>query len=336
MSPPAGIKDRDMDLIIIGGGPIGIACGLEAQKQGLTYLILEKGPIVNSLFNYPVNMQFFSSSERLEIDGIPFISKEAKPKRNEALEYYRRIVTSNRLHIRLFEEVTAVLCEEAAFRVETDKDTYLAGQVIIATGFYDLPNLLNVPGEDLPKVSHYYKDPHFYASQKLAVIGASNSAVDAALECWRKGAEVTLIVRGPEIGQRVKYWVRPDVINRIAEGSITAYYNSTVREIRERELVLDTSEGQVVVPNDFVLALTGYRPNFTFLEQAGIRLSRDEKRLPEYDPETMETNVPGLYLAGVICGGMETHKWFIENSRDHAKRIVDHIILKTSNRKPVA
>lgn len=336
MSPPAGIKDSDMDLIIIGGGPIGIACGLEAQKQGLTYLILEKGPIVNSLFNYPVNMQFFSSSERLEIDGIPFISKEAKPKRNEALEYYRRIVTSNRLHIRLFEEVTAVLCEEAAFRVETDKDTYLAGQVIIATGFYDLPNLLNVPGEDLPKVSHYYKDPHFYASQKLAVIGASNSAVDAALECWRKGAEVTLIVRGPEIGQRVKYWVRPDVINRIAEGSITAYYNSTVREIRERELVLDTSEGQVVVPNDFVLALTGYRPNFTFLEQAGIRLSRDEKRLPEYDPETMETNVQGLYLAGVICGGMETHKWFIENSRDHAKRIVDHIILKTSNRKPVA
>lgn len=325
-----------MDLIIIGGGPIGIACGLEAQKQGLTYLILEKGPIVNSLFNYPVNMQFFSSSERLEIDEIPFISKEAKPKRNEALEYYRRIVTSNRLHIRLFEEVTAVLCEEAAFRVETDKGTYLAGQVIIATGFYDLPNLLNVPGEGLPKVSHYYKDPHFYASQKLAVIGASNSAVDAALECWRKGAEVTLIVRGPEIGQRVKYWVRPDVINRIAEGSITAYYNSTVREIRERELVLDTSEGQVVVPNDFVLALTGYRPNFTFLEQAGIRLSRDEKRLPEYDPETMETNVQGLYLAGVICGGMETHKWFIENSRDHAKRIVDHIILKTSNRKPVA
>lgn len=336
MSPPAGIKDSDMDLIIIGGGPIGIACGLEAQKQGLTYLILEKGPIVNSLFNYPVNMQFFSSSERLEIDEIPFISKEAKPKRNEALEYYRRIVTSNRLHIRLFEEVTAVLCEEAAFRVETDKGTYLAGQVIIATGFYDLPNLLNVPGEGLPKVSHYYKDPHFYASQKLAVIGASNSAVDAALECWRKGAEVTLIVRGPEIGQRVKYWVRPDVINRIAEGSITAYYNSTVREIRERELVLDTSEGQVVVPNDFVLALTGYRPNFTFLEQAGIRLSRDEKRLPEYDPETMETNVQGLYLAGVICGGMETHKWFIENSRDHAKRIVDHIILKTSNRKPVA
>ncbi len=325
-----------MDLIIIGGGPIGIACGLEAQKQGLTYLILEKGPIVNSLFNYPVNMQFFSSSERLEIDNIPFISKEAKPKRSESLEYYRRIVTANQLHIRLFEEVTAVLHEEAAFRVETDKDTYLAGQVIIATGFYDLPNLLGVPGEGLPKVSHYYKDPHFYASQKLAVVGASNSAVDAALECWRKGAEVTMIVRGHEIGQRVKYWVRPDIINRISEGSITAYYNSSVREIRERELVVDTPEGSLTLPNDFVLALTGYRPNFAFLEKAGIRLSRDEKRLPEYDPETMETNVSGLYLAGVICGGMETHKWFIENSREHAKRIVDHIVLKTSNRSPVA
>ena len=325
-----------MDLIIIGGGPIGIACGLEAQKQGLTYLILEKGPIVNSLFNYPVNMQFFSSSERLEIDNIPFISKEAKPKRSESLEYYRRIVTSNQLHIKLFEEVTAVLHEEAAFRVETDKDTYLAGQVIIATGFYDLPNLLGVPGEGLLKVSHYYKDPHFYASQKLAVVGASNSAVDAALECWRKGAEVTMIVRGHEIGQRVKYWVRPDIINRISEGSITAYFNSSVREIRERDLVIDTPEGSLTLPNDFVLALTGYRPNFAFLEKAGIRLSRDEKRLPEYDPETMETNVSGLYLAGVICGGMETHKWFIENSREHAKRIVDHIVLKTGNRSPVA
>jgi len=325
-----------MDLIIIGGGPIGIACGLEAQKQGLSYLILEKGPIVNSLFNYPVNMQFFSSSERLEIDGIPFISKEAKPKRNEALEYYRRIVTSNRLHIRLFEEVTSIASEGPAFRVETDKDTYLAGNVIIATGFYDLPNLLGVPGEGLAKVSHYYKDPHFYASQKLAVIGASNSAVDAALECWRKGAEVTLVVRGPEIGQRVKYWVRPDIINRIEEGSIKAYFNSRVREIREQELLIDTPEGERTLPNDFVLALTGYRPNFTFLEQAGIRLSRNEKRLPEYDPETMETNVPGLYLAGVICGGMETHKWFIENSREHAKRIVDHIMLKSAGRNPVA
>ena len=317
-------------MIIVGGGPIGIACGLEAQKRGLTYLIIEKGPIVNSLFNYPVNMQFFSSSEKLEIDGIPFISKEAKPKRNEALEYYRRIVTSNSLNIHLFERVNKVQQNEGHFRVETDKDSYRARKVIISTGFYDLPNKLNVPGEELPKVSHYYKDPHFYASQKLAVVGASNSAVDAALECWRKGAEVTMIIRGPEVGQRVKYWVRPDIINRIEEGSIKAYFNTTVSEIRDTELLLDTPEGKERIANDYVLALTGYTPNFEFLRSMGIRLSDDEKKLPDYDPETMETNVSGLYLAGVICGGMETHKWFIENSRVHAKISVDHILKERS------
>ena len=315
-----------MELIIIGGGPIGIACGLEAKKQGVPYLIIEKGTIVNSLFNYPVNMQFFSSSERLEIDGIPFISKEAKPKRNEALEYYRRIVTSNDLNIHLFEKVLNISKNGESFAVVTDKASYEARNVIIATGFYDLPNPLDVPGEDLPKVSHYYKDPHYYASQKLAVIGASNSAVDAALECWRKGAEVSMIIRGPEVGNRVKYWVRPDILNRIEEGSIKAFYNSTVSEIRENELVINTPEGQQTLPNDFVLALTGYQPNFEFLENAGIRLSDDPKRLPAYNPETMETNVKGLYLAGVICGGMETHKWFIENSREHAQLILQHIV----------
>ena len=316
---------QEFDVVIIGGGPIGIACGLEAKKQGVTYVIIEKGPIVNSLFNYPINMQFFSSSEKLEIDEIPFISKEAKPKRNEALEYYRRIVTSNDLNIHLFEKVLDVEKEGESFTVETDKDQYQAKNVIVATGFYDLPNKINVPGEDLPKVSHYYKDPHFYASQKLAVIGASNSAIDAALECWRKGAEVTLIIRGPEVGQRVKYWVRPDIINRIEEGSIKAYYNSTVKEIKSHEIILNTPEGEVTLANDFVLALTGYMPNFAFLEKLGIQLSADEKRLPSYDSETMETNVPGLFLAGVICGGMETHKWFIENSRIHAPIIIKTI-----------
>lgn len=316
-----------MELIIIGGGPIGIACGLEAKKRGISYLILEKGPIVNSLFNYPVNMQFFSSSERLEIDDIPFISKEAKPKRDEALEYYRRIVTSNQLNIHLFEEVTGVHREAAeGFTVATRQGNYKAENVIIATGFYDLPNLLGVPGEELEKVSHYYKDPHFYASQKLAVVGASNSAVDAALECWRKGAEVTMIVRGAEIGTRVKYWVRPDILNRIEEGSIKAYFSSTVTEIRPGELVIQTPEGQTVLPNDFVLALTGYQPNFEFLKAAGVRLSEDGRMLPDYDPDTMQTNVPGLYLAGVICGGMETHKWFIENSREHAQIILRDIL----------
>jgi len=319
---------ESVDVLIVGGGPIGIACGLEAKKKGLKYLIVEKGTIVNSLFNYPVNMQFFSSAERLEIDEVPFISKEAKPKRNEALEYYRRIVTSNKLNIHLFEKVMGIQKKDGGFQIDTDKAHYQAQRVIISTGFYDLPNLLDIPGEELPKVSHYYNDPHFYASQKLAVIGASNSAVDAALECWRKGAEVTMIVREPEIGQRVKYWVRPDIINRIEEGSIKAYYNSNLKEIRANELLIDTPEGMVTLENDFVLALTGYQPNFTFLEKAGIALSNDEKRLPDYDPETMETNVKGLYLAGVICGGMETHKWFIENSRIHAKLIIGDIVNK--------
>lgn len=318
-------------IVIIGGGPIGIACGLEAKKKGLSYVIIEKGPIVNSLFNYPINMQFFSSSEKLEIDDIPFISKEAKPKRNEALEYYRRIVTSNQLNINLFEKVQSVEKSDGVFKLVSNKASYTSDNVIVATGFYDLPNLLNVPGENLPKVSHYYKDPHFYASQKLAVIGASNSAIDAALECWRKGSEVTLIIRGPEVGQRVKYWVRPDIINRIDEGSITAYYDTTVKEIRETEIVIDTPEGEFTLENDFVLALTGYMPNFEFLQNLGIALSDDAKRLPEYNPETMETNISGLYLAGVICGGMETHKWFIENSRIHAPMIIDAI----KNKAPV-
>jgi len=321
--------DDILDVLIIGGGPIGIACGLEAKKKGLSYLIVEKGPIVNSLFNYPINMQFFSSSERLEIDDIPFISKEAKPKRDEALEYYRRIVTSNELDIHLFEKVEDVSKRDDHFEIKSEKGTYTARNVVVATGFYDLPNLLNVPGEDLPKVSHYYKDPHFYASRKLAVIGASNSAVDAALECWRKGAEVTMIIREPEIGRRVKYWVRPDILNRIKEGSITAYYDSNVTEITKDEVIFQSPEGEKRIENHFVLALTGYMPNFEFLEQIGIKLSEDENRFPEYDEDTMETNVPGLYLAGVICGGMETHKWFIENSRVHAKTIMKAILDKT-------
>lgn len=324
---------QEFDVVIIGGGPIGIACGLEAKKKGLSYIIIEKGPIVNSLFNYPMNMQFFSSSEKLEIDNIPFISKEAKPKRNEALEYYRRIVTSNNLNIHLFETVLEVQKKDNFFMIRTDKAQYQGINVVVATGFYDLPNLMNVPGEDLPKVSHYYNDPHFYASQKLAVVGASNSAIDAALECWRKGAEVTLIIRGPEVGQRVKYWVRPDIINRIEEGSIKAYYNSEVKEITATEIIIDTADGEVSIKNDFVLALTGYMPNFEFLEKLGIDLSEDEKRLPSYDPETMETNVPDLFLAGVICGGMETHKWFIENSRIHAPIIMDAILQRRSQRQ---
>ena len=314
------------DIVIIGGGPIGIACGLEAQKKGLSYLILEKGPIVNSLYNYPVNMQFFSSSERLEIDEIPFISKEAKPSRIEALEYYRRIATSNNLNIHLFEKVENVAKNDDFFSVKTSKDTYQAKNVIVATGFYDIPNKLGIPGEELAKVAHYYKDPHFYAGQRVAVVGASNSAIDAALECWRKGAEITLVIRGKSVGDRVKYWVRPDVINRIEEGSIKAYYNANITQITATTLNIKTDQEEITIDNDFVLALIGYRPNFTFLEKMGIRLSDNEKRIPSYHEETMETNVKGIFLAGVICGGMETHKWFIENSRVHAKMIIEDIL----------
>ena len=326
------IPNNKYEVVIIGGGPIGIACGLEAKKSGLNYLILEKGPIVNSLFHYPVNMQFFSSSEKLEIDEIPFISNEAKPKRDEALEYYRRIVTSNKLNMHLFEKVENVKRKEDIFTVVSDKNTYTAKQVVLATGFYDIPNLLNVPGETLDKVSHYYDNPHYYAGQKLAVIGASNSAIDAALECWRKGAQVSLIIRGPEVGQRVKYWVRPDIVNRIEEGSITAYYNTTVKEIHKDALTLVSEGKEIEIDNDFVLALTGYKPNFNFLEMLGVHITNDEKRLPQYNSETMETNIDGLYLAGVICGGMETHKWFIENSRIHAKMIMKNIINRSVTR----
>ena len=314
------------DIVIIGGGPIGIACGLEAQKKGLSYVIIEKGPIVNSVYNYPVNMQFFSSSEKLEIDEIPFISKEAKPRRSEALEYYRRIATSNKLNIHLFEKVTSVSKTANEFTVVSDKNSYKSANLIIATGFYDIPNTLNVPGENLSKVSHYYNDPHFYAGQKLAVIGASNSSVDAALECYRKGAEVTMVIRGAEVGQRVKYWVRPDIINRIEEGSIKVYYNTTVKEITKDIIVINTKEGVETLQNDFVLALTGYKPNFTLLDEIGVSFSKDEKKIPTYNDKTMETNVKGVYLAGVICGGMETHKWFIENSRIHAKMIIANVL----------
>ncbi|MBQ4804938.1 YpdA family putative bacillithiol disulfide reductase [Aquimarina sp. MMG015] len=322
---------KHYDLIVIGGGPIGIACGLEAKKNGLNYLIIEKGPIVNSLFNYPINMQFFSSSEKLEIDGIPFISNEAKPKRNEALEYYRRIVTSNDINIHLFEKVNTVKKENKTFFIDTEKQNYTANQVIVATGFYDIPNMINVPGEELSKVSHYYKDPHFFAKQKLVVVGASNSAVDAALECYRKGADVTMIVRSPEIGNRVKYWVKPDIENRISEGSINVFFNSTVNEILPQHIIINTPEEKVRIENDYVLALTGYTPNFDFLQKIGIQLSDDEKKHPKYDDQTMESNISGLYLAGVICGGMDTHVWFIENSRIHAKTIIKHIISNQSS-----
>lgn len=317
-----------LDLIIIGGGPIGLACGLEAKKAGLRYVILEKGAIVNSLYNYPLNMTFFSTSERLEIGGVPFVSNNPKPTRPEALEYYRRVAAWGELNIHLFEEVTEVKKKDSTFTVTSIKQAYQAHNIIIATGFYDIPYLLNVPGEDLPKVKHYYRDPHFYAFQKVLVVGAANSAVDAALETWRKGAEVTMVVRGNELSRRVKYWVKPDIENRIKEGAIKAYFNSTIAEVREHEVDINTPEGKVTVQNDWVLAMTGYQPNLQFLKDVGIEFDDSQVFCPTINEETQETNVEGVYLAGVICGGMNTHRLFIENSRVHAERIVADIVRK--------
>lgn len=319
------------DVIIIGGGPIGLACALEAKQRGLQYLILEKGALVNSLYNYPVNMTFFSTSEKLEIGGVPFVSNNIKPTRNESLEYYRRVTIAANLSIHLFEEVTAIKNTRNYFEITTNKENYTAANIIIATGFYDLPFLLNVPGEELPKLTHYYKDPHFYALQKVLVAGASNSAVDAALETFRKGANVTMVIRDKEVGERVKYWVRPDIINRIKEGSIKAYFNSTIAAIREKEVDIATPEGLVTIDNDWVIAMTGYQPDLSFLEKVGIQLSGDEIRKPFYDNNTHETNIKGIYVAGVICGGMDTHSLFIENSREHAIKIIDNIQLSTKS-----
>jgi len=320
-------KTETLDVLIIGGGPIGIACALQAKQKNLSYLVIEKGPLVNSLYHYPTNMTFFSTSEKLEIDGIPFISNNPKPTKAEALEYYRRIATSNKLKINLFEKVEQVKeIETHVFSIKTSRQTYSAKNIVVATGFYDIPNYMNVSGEKLEKVFHYYKDPHYFSGQHVAVVGASNSSVDAALEIYRKGGNVSMIIRGKAIGERVKYWVKPDIENRISEGSIQAYFSTEITEIRENEIdIVDENGKKSSLKNDFVLALTGYRPNFEFLKKMGISLSDDGKKIPQYNDETMETNVNGIFLAGVICGGTETHKWFIENSRIHAHLIMDAI-----------
>jgi thioredoxin reductase (NADPH) len=319
-----------LDILIIGGGPIGIACGLAAKRAGLSYLIVEKGCLVNSLYNYPSTMTFFSTSEKLEIGGVPFVTISNKPVRAEALEYYRRVATSNHMPIKLFEEVMGIVKEVNGYTVKTIKATYQAKNIIVSTGFYDIPVKLGIPGEDLQKVKHYYKDPAYYAMQKVVVVGSSNSAIDVALETYRKGAEVTLVIRGNEVSSRVKYWVRPDIINRIKEGSITAYFNSNLQAVREQEVDIETPDGLVTIPNDFVMAMTGYKPNFDFLKKMGIKLSQD-KFVPLYNPITMESNVPGMYLAGVVVGGMDTHLWFIENSRIHADMIISDIVAKRAN-----
>ena len=315
-----------LDLLIIGAGPIGLNCALEAKKNNLTYLIVEKGTIVNSLYHYPLYMRFFSTAEKLEIAEIPFITTAPKPGRQDALEYYQGIARQKDLSINLYEKVLNVRKNEEIFEVETSKSRYSAKNVIISTGFYDLPNAMNIPGENLEKVKHYYTEPYPFAQQKIVVVGSSNSAVDAALETYRKGAEVTMIIRHSEISKSVKYWVKPDIESRILEGSIKAHFNAELTEIKENTVIFKDEKGELhEIENDFVLAMTGYLPDFDFLRNTGIRLEGDCLN-PYYNPETMETNIPNLYLAGVVCGGKDTHFWFIENSRIHANIIIKNIL----------
>ncbi len=310
---------------IIGAGPIGLAVSIELKKRGIPSVIIERGALVNSIFHYPTNMTFFSTSDKLEIGNIPFISHGTKPTRQEALEYYRRTAEHYDLDIRLYEEVNEVNGKDGSFEISTDKGSYSSNKVVLATGFYGQENLMNIPGEDLPKVTHYYDEPHRYAWQNVLVVGAGNSAVDAALETYRCNANVSILVRESILKPTIKYWVKPDIENRIKEGSITAYFNSELLEIRESEAVLQTPDGKITIPNDFVLAMTGYHPHFGLMKKMGIELTNDEKKMPVYDEKSLETNRKGLYVAGVVCGGMDTSSLFIENTRIHADHIAGHI-----------
>jgi thioredoxin reductase (NADPH) len=315
---------------IIGAGPIGLACGIALKKRGIDFRIIDKGCLVNSIYHYPVNMTFFSTSDRLEIGDIPFISHSIKPTRREALEYYRRVSAYFELPVQLYEKVSSIEGIEGNFEVTTDKGVYKSEQVIISSGFYSDPHLMDIPGENLPKVKHYYDEPHPYAFQNILIIGAGNSGVDVALETFRCGSNVTMAIRDNAIKNTVKYWVKPDIENRIKDGDIKAYFNTTITEIRDKSVVLKTMEGEIEIDNDFVLAMTGYEPDFSLLEHAGVRFGDDKYRTPVYDETTMESNVRGIYLAGVVCGGLHTSKWFIENSRFHGDAIAVAIAKKST------
>ena len=315
------------DLIIIGAGPIGLSCGIEAKKNNLEYLIIDKGMLVNSIFNYPTNTTFFSTSDKLEIGDIPFISHNVKPTRTEALEYYRRVSNSWELNLRLYNEVLKMKNENDYFSITTQNGKFKSRNIVICTGFYDIPYLLNIPGENLDKVLHYYNESHPYYQMDIAIVGAGNSAVDVALDTYRKGAKsVTMVIRENEVGENIKYWVKPDIMNRINNKEIQAYFNSEITEIKEKSITVKTPEKNLELKNDFVLAMTGYHPNYNLLENLNVEILDDEFKTPSCNEKTMKTNIEGVFLAGVICGGLKTNKWFIENSRDHAEKILSTII----------
>jgi len=320
-----GLQDEVFDLLVVGAGPTGLACAIEAQKVGLRVVVVDKGCLCNSLFHYPAHMTFFTTPELLEIGGIPFPSPNQKPTRNEALQYYRQVAGYYKLDVRLYQKVERVEGSDGNFTVRMkdrfERDSQLrARKLAISTGYYDLPNYLNIPGEELSKVFHYYDDPYPYAGMDVMVIGGKNSAAIAALELWRSGARVTLVHRGPGVQPHVKYWIKPDLENRIKNGEIRALFNSQAVEIAPDAVVVRTQEGLETVKNDFVFALIGYRPDFSFLEAMGVRFE-GEFRLPVCDPETLESNVPGIYLAGVIVAGSRTNEIFIENGRFHGVQI---------------
>lgn len=316
-----------VDLLIIGAGPVGLACAIAAKRRGLSARIIDKGPLVSSLIGYPTQMELFSTPELIEVGGHPFATRRYKPTREEAIDYYRGVARNEALDLCLYERVLNVEGERDHFTVITEKGSHACRRVAIAIGFFDLPNRLDLPGEVEPRVTHYYKEPYPYTGQRVAVIGGKNSAVKAALDCYRNGADVTLIHRGSTLSERVKYWLRPDLENRIKEGSIKAYFNTSVTAIGPQQLELSTPDGPMTLGNDFVIAMTGYRPDYAFLETLGVTVADDAAQTPIYDSNSFETQRPGIYLAGTVCGGLHTGRWFIENGRHHAEQIASHVAL---------
>jgi thioredoxin reductase (NADPH) len=312
-----------LDAVVIGAGPVGLACALEIQRQGLTVAVVDKGALVNSIVGYPTQMEFFSTPELLEIGGHPFPMASYKPHREDALDYYQRVAATEKLDLRLYERVTGLRGQAGDFVVETNKGEIAARAVVVATGFFDVPNQMNIPGEDLPHVNHYFKEPYAHAGQDVVVIGAKNSSAKAALSLVRAGARVTLVVRGPEVAETVKYWIRPDLLNRIKEGRITAYYNTTIDAFTPTSVEVTTPDGPRSIPADYVYALTGYRPDYTLLvDMLALPLDENDTALPPiFDVTTHETARPGVYVAGTVCGGLATSRWFIENGRHHAQLI---------------
>jgi bacillithiol disulfide reductase len=313
------------DVVVIGAGPVGLACAIEARRRGLTARVVEKGTLVNSIVGYPTNMEFFSTPDLIEIGGYPFPVPHYKPTREDALEYYRGVAAREEIELSFYDRADRIDGGVGDFVVRSSRGEHRSRFVVIATGFFDHPNRLGVPGEELPKVTHYYKEPFAYVGQQVAVIGARNSAAKAALDCYRHGARVTLVVRSDRLSDKIKYWIKPDLENRIKEGSITVFFNTTVQQICQESLLLTTPDGPHEIENQWVLAMTGYRPDFDLLHRFGVTFAEDGWRTPLYDETTFETARRGMYIAGTVCGGTQTGRWFIENGRFHARQIAEHM-----------